>query len=308
MSDQLKSFTTVLTASQTERLRDILLEKDYEFISREHTLFAAKGPQLQIAVYAKSRKVLIQGKGTQEFVEFVMEPLVLQQASLGYESRSNSDMHSPHFGIDESGKGDYFGPLVVAGVYVDANLAQHYTKVGVMDSKKITTAGKIRELAEQIRSAPGAAYYVLLLSPLKYNQLYAQFNNLNHMLAWAHATVIEQLRVKVPSCPRTLSDQFANEVVLKRAVAQKKINIQLQQRTKGESDIAVAAASILARDQFVKWMNLASMELGMTLPLGASRPVLLAGRQLVRKNGTECLVKWAKCHFKTTQQLTEAEN
>lgn len=308
MSEPLKSFTAVLTEPQIERLRGILQEKGFEFVSREHTLFAATGPQVQIAVYAKSGKVLIQGKGTHEFVEFEMEPRVLQQARLGYETVMTHEMHTPHFGIDESGKGDYFGPLVVAGVYVDATLATHYAKLGVTDSKKIAAAGKIRELADRIRAAPGAAYYVLLLSPRKYNELYAQFNNLNHMLAWAHATVIEQLLLKVPECPRTLSDQFANELVLKRAVAQKKLNIQLQQRTKGESDIAVAAASILAREQFVKWIDKASADLGMILPLGASRSVLSAGRRLIQKNGFESLSSWAKYHFKTTQQLSEGEN
>jgi ribonuclease HIII len=298
------SHTTTLTAAQVSKLREILVEQSFEFIEKAHTIFAGKKGKLNISVYEKGPKVLIQGKDTEDFIRFTLEPLVLGEAKLGYEEITDPEHFAPHFGIDESGKGDFFGPLVIAGVYTNAEITRSLIKAGITDSKKITTPAKIRQLAAVIKATPGIEFDVIALRPEKYNELYASFKNLNRMLAWGHATVIEELVRKRPDCPRALSDQFARAEVLQRALKQKNITLTLDQRTKGESDTAVAAASILARERFIDWMDAATKKVGFKIPLGASAAVVAAGKTLVETHGADALDKFAKLHFKTTQQVT----
>lgn len=298
------SHTTTLTATQVGKLREILKEQGFEFIEKPYTIYAGKKGKLNISVYEKGPKVLIQGKDTEDFIRFTLEPLVLGEAKLGYEEITDPEHFAPHFGIDESGKGDFFGPLVIAGVYTNAEITRSLIQAGIMDSKRITTPAKIRQLAAIIKATPGIEFDVIALRPEKYNELYASFKNLNRMLAWGHATVIEELVRKKPDCPRALSDQFAKAEVLQRALKQKNITLTLDQRTKGESDTAVAAASILARERFIDWMDAATQKAGFKIPLGASGAVVEAGKTLVKTHGAEVLGKFAKLHFKTTQQVT----
>lgn len=298
------SHTTTLTAEQVSKLREILEEQGFEFVEKAYTIFAGKKGKLNISVYEKGPKVLIQGKDTEDFIRFTLEPMVLGEAKLGYEEINDPEHFNPHFGIDESGKGDFFGPLVIAGVYTNAEITRSLIKAGITDSKKITTPAKIRQLAAVIKATPGIEFDVIALRPEKYNELYASFKNLNRMLAWGHATVIEELVRKKPDCPRALSDQFARAEVLQRALKQKNITLTLDQRTKGESDTAVAAASILARERFIDWMDGATKKVGFKIPLGASATVVTAGKTLVQTHGAEALGKFAKLHFKTTQQVT----
>jgi ribonuclease HIII len=300
----LTSHTAPLTSAQAARLRQVLEERGYEFEEKPHTLYAAKKGKLNVAVYAKGPKVLIQGKDTEEFITFLLEPEVLGEARLGYEEELDPEMFAPHFGIDESGKGDYFGPLVIAGAYTDAPVARALKAAGVMDSKRITSARRIRELAAKIREIPGIATSVVAIGPERYNQMFASFGNLNRLLAWGHAKVIENLAAQRPQCPRALSDQFARPEVLARALKQQGVSIQLDQRTKGESDIAVAAASILARERFIDWIDKTSAAGGVTLPLGASAAVIGAAKEVVSRHGPEALARIAKLHFKTTAAVT----
>jgi ribonuclease HIII len=297
------SHTAPLTNEQVGKLRTVLTEQGFEFAPKQYTVYAAKKGKLNVSVYEKGPKVLIQGKDTEDFIRFTLEPLVTGEAKLGYEEIADPEHYAPHFGIDESGKGDFFGPLVIAGVYTDAAITRSLIKAGIMDSKRITSPASIRKLAAVIKATPGIAFDVIALRPEKYNELYASFKNLNRMLAWGHATVIEELAKKKPDCPRALSDQFAKADVLQTALKKKNISLKLDQRTKGESDTAVAAASILARERFIDWMDAASEKAGMKIPLGASSQVVSAGRQLIKEKGPEILGKFAKLHFKTTQQV-----
>ena len=304
----LTSHTAPLTAAQAARLREVLEERGYEFEEKPHTLYAAKKGKLNVAVYAKGPKVLIQGKETEDFITFILEPEILGEAKLGYEEELDPEMFAPHFGIDESGKGDYFGPLVIAGAYTDAAVARALKAAGVMDSKRISSARRIRELAAKIREVPGIAVSVVAIGPERYNQMFGSFGNLNRLLAWGHAKVIENLAAQRPQCPRALSDQFARPEVLARALKQQGVDIQLDQRTKGESDIAVAAASILARERFIDWIDKTSAAGGVTLPLGASAAVIDAAKEVLSRHGTDALSKVAKLHFKTTAAVTGNSN
>lgn len=302
----LTSYTALIQHKDVEKLRGILLERGFELGMKPYTYYNAKKEKLNVAVYEKGPKVFVQGRDTEDFVKFILEPEILGVAKLGNEEVLEPEMFSPHFGVDESGKGDYFGPLVIAGVYTDRDIARRLIDLGVTDSKKIANDKKIKVLADAIRGVAGVAYETIVLKPEKYNELYAKFKNLNRLLAWGHARVIASLAEQRPACRRTLSDQFARAQVLELALRQQGATVehlQLQQRTKGESDVAVAAASILAREAFVGWIQRASDAGKVTLPLGAGPHVLDAAREVIARHGTDILPKVAKLHFKTTQQI-----
>lgn len=208
--------------------------------------------------------------------------------------------HTPieRIGIDESGKGDYFGPLVIAAVFVDATTQGELALMEVRDSKKISD-GRILEMAPDIKTI--CPHSVIAIGPQKYNELYAKIKNLNRLLAWGHARALENLLERGVSCERAISDQFGDERLILNALQEKGRKIVLEQRTKAEADLAVAAASILARAEFLIRLKRLSEEIGTTLPKGASTAVELAGKMIVKKHGRERLQSVAKLHFKTTK-------
>ena len=295
--------TCTLTLAQAQKLRGILSGQGWDFAERPYTLFYAQKDRLTVAVYEKGPKVVVQGRGTEEFVRFTLEPEVLGEARLGYEELNNPEMFQPHFGVDESGKGDFFGPLVIAGAYTDAETTRALMDAGIQDSKRIGSDARIRELAHIIRRTRGVVASVVLIGPAKYNALYGKFRNLNRLLAWGHAQVIENLVKQRPDCPRALSDQFANPALIKRALAEKNCTIQLDARTKAESDVAVAAASILAREGFINWLHEASGKYGTEIGKGVSNVVKDQARKLVAEHGPEFLQQVAKVHFKTAAEI-----
>ena len=298
----LHSQTYPLTPEQAAKLQTLLRERGFTFLEKPYTLYAATKEKLNIAVYEKGPKALLQGRGLEDFITFVLEPEILGEARLGYEEVHEPEQFAPHLGIDESGKGDLFGPLVIAGVYVDGDLARHLRDEGIRDSKGIGTDKKIRELARVIRNS-GAPSEIIVISPEKYNQLYAKIGNLNRLLAWGHARIIENLCTRVPGCRRALSDKFADARVLEKALLEKGSNIQLDQRTKAESDYAVAAASILAREGFIDWLDKHSKDLEITLAKGVSAKVKSAATEVIRMYGAGMLSKVAKMHFKTASEI-----
>src|SRR4030088_2371934 len=264
------SYTHPLTPDQAAKLRTLLRELGFEFAERPYTLFFAQKNKLSVAVYEKGPKILLQGKGIEEFVQFELEPKILEEAKLGYEEVHSPEMFEAHFGIDESGKGDFFGPLVISGVYVDRGIARQLLDAGVQDSKRIGSDARIRALAEIIQQAAVGLTDTVLIGPAKYNELYRKFGNLNGLLGWGHARVIENLLAKKPDCPRSLSDQFADKRVIERSLLSHGRKIDIVQRTKAESDVAVAAASILAREAFINWLEREGKKLGVRLERGVS--------------------------------------
>lgn len=202
-------------------------------------------------------------------------------------------------GIDESGKGDYFGPLVIAAVFVDAVTQGELALMHVRDSKKISD-GRILDMAPDIKTI--CPHSIVAIGPQKYNELYAKIKNLNRLLAWGHARALENLLDKV-SCGRAIADQFGDERLILSALQAKGRTIMLEQRPKAESDIAVAAASILARAEFLIRLKRLSEEVGTSLPKGASSTVEVAARMVMKKHGEERLAHVAKLHFKTTQAV-----
>ena len=302
MTDQKTSYTVKLTPAQMEAAAQILREGNYRPRRMEYTLAAAEGPDCQIAIY-QSGKCLVQGKGAADWITFVLEPQVLGEARLGYEDVLNPEANAPHMGVDESGKGDFFGPLVIAAAYVDEGIAKDLKALNVRDSKTITSDKAAQDLAKKIRARLGDRFAVVSIGPAAYNRLYATMGSVNRILAWGHARAIENLLEKVPNCPRALSDQFGPEQQIQRALQQKGRKIKLEQRHRAESDIAVAAASILARSGFLTALDKLGEKYGVKLPKGASDQVKRVAGELVQKHGGAALLETAKCHFKTTDDV-----
>lgn len=297
------SFTALLNAEELKKLRALLEERSFQFSPKPYTIFFAQKEKLSVAVYEKGPKVLLQGRGVEDFVKFELEPNVLGEARLGYEEVHSPEMFQPHFGVDESGKGDFFGPLVIAGVYVDRNSARRLLNIGVQDSKRIGSDARIQMLAGEIRKTVGGALDVVAIGPARYNELYKKFGNLNSLLGWGHARVIENLLEKRPDCPRSLSDKFADARVIKNALLQQGRKIHIEQRTRAESDIAVAAASIVAREAFINWLGRKSEELGQKLGRGVSAEIKKTAISIVESHGAEMLPQIAKVHFRTAHEV-----
>ena len=302
----LNSYTHALTQEQVAKLRSLLKELGFKFAPKEWTIFFGQKNKLSVAVYEKGPKVLVQGKGVEEFVQFELEPKILGEAKLGYEEVHSPEMFQPHFGVDESGKGDFFGPLVIAGVYVDRVIARKLLDAGVVDSKRIGSDARIRALADTIRKSSLGLVEAVLIGPAKYNELYEKFGNLNKLLGWGHARVIENLLAKKPDCPRALSDQFADARVVEQALLRNGRNIDIEQRPRAESDVAVAAASILAREAFISWLECKGKEIGLRLDRGVSASVKENAKKLVETNGPGALRDVAKVHFRTAHETAPA--
>ena len=299
----LTSHTCKLTDAQAASLRAFLVERGYKFREVPYARFAAEKEKLNVVFY-ESGKLVVQGKGTQEFIEFVLEPEILQEARLGYEAVLNPELLLPRLGIDESGKGDFFGPLCVAGVYVNEKVVNAWQDAGVRDSKNISSDKKIAELAELIRKTPGCVTSVVPIGNEAYNRLYAKMKSVNTLLAWGHARVIENLmgqkhRMNPPPV-RAISDQFASsKSTVAKALMSQGREIELVQRHKAESDLAVAAASILARHEFVTRLAGLEKQFQLKLPKGASAAVDAAAKEFIAMNGVENLAQVAKMHFRT---------
>jgi alkaline phosphatase len=302
---QKTSFTYKLTAEQQTVLFELLRGGAYRTFPLEHTRIAVEADRCRVALY-KSGKCLVQGKGAEDFVMFTLEPLVLQSATLGYEDVLNPEAVQPHMGVDESGKGDFFGPLVVAAAFVDPGLAETMREMDVKDSKAISSDAKALAIGSALRRLLGRRWTMVKIGPRKYNQLYAKMRNVNTLLAWAHARAIENLLEAVPDCPRAVSDQFGSKQQVERALMKKGRGITLEQRHRAESDLAVAAASIIAREMFLRALKDIETEHGVEIPKGASAAVREAAVELVRKHGPAILLETGKTHFKTADAVLQA--
>lgn len=219
--------------------------------------------------------------------------------------KKSYDYGFPIIGTDESGKGDYFGPLVSAGVYLDEHLSKLLAVEGIKDSKKLSDK-KNQELAQKIMKICVGKYSVVEILPGKYNDLYEQFikehKNLNTMLAWGHAKAIEELLSRV-ECQTAIADQFADERFIQSKLQERGKQIKLIQMHKAEQNIAVAAASILARARFLDKLAKLSSNYNVDLPKGVSSAVVDTAKQIVKEHGMKHLRKVAKLHFKTTKEV-----
>ena len=297
------SYTCKLSDAQAAALKNWLQAHNYQFRQVPYAAFAAEKDKTNIVFY-ESGKLVIQGRGTQEFIEFVLEPEILKEARLGYESVLNPDLLLPRLGVDESGKGDFFGPLCVAGAYVNERVVNAWKDSGIRDSKNISSDKRIKELAEVIRETRGCVTTVVPIGNEAYNRLYSKMGSVNTLLAWGHARVIENLmslkHQMNPPPVRAISDQFAyHKDTLAKALMNLGRGIELVQKHRAEEDLAVAAASILARHEFVTRLGHLEKQFEMKFPKGASAAVDSAAKEFIQKHGADSLPKVAKMHFRT---------
>jgi len=296
-------YTGKLTDAQAALLKDALVSRNWKTRTVPYARFAFESDKCNVVFY-ESGKLVVQGKGTQEFVEFVLEPEILKEVKLGYETVLNPDLLLPRIGVDESGKGDFFGPLCIAGVYINEKIISEWKDLGVRDSKNISSDKKISDLAEKIRKTPGCVTDSVVIGNEAYNRLYAKMKSVNTILAWGHARVIENLlgqkhRMNPPPV-KAMSDQFAaKKSVLEKALMASGREIEFVQRHKAEEDLAVAAASILARDGFVKGLAKLEKQFEIKLPKGAGKNVDEVAKEFVEKRGAGELAKISKMHFRT---------
>ncbi len=302
---QKTSFTYKLDKPQQDRLLAVLQQANVRPVEMPYTRIAADAESCRIALYT-SGKCLIQGKGAQDWITYTLEPLVLQEVRLGYEEVLDPALHDPHMGIDESGKGDFFGPLVIAAAYVNKPLVKAFEQEGVRDSKTIKSDKQAEAMARTIRKMLGERYAVVTIGPRAYNRLYAKMRNVNQMLAWGHARAIENLLEKVPDCPRAVADQFGPKTQIEKALMRNGRAIKLEQRPKAESDPAVAAASILARAGFIQALRRLGETYETEIPKGASDRVRTVAVDLIAARGPEVLLDTVKCHFRTTDAVLQA--
>jgi ribonuclease HIII len=299
----LTSYTAKLNDEQASALKNALETRHYKFREVPYARFAAENGKTNVVFY-ESGKLVVQGKGTQEFVEFVLEPEVLQEARLGYETILNPELLLPRLGVDESGKGDFFGPLCIAGVYINETVINAWKDAGIKDSKNISSDKRIKDLAELITKTPGCVSSVVPIGNEAYNRLYLKMKSVNTMLAWGHARVIENLmgqrHCMNPPPVRAISDQFAySKDTVAKALMPLGREIELIQKHRAEEDLAVAAASILARNEFVTRLGSMEKQYGMEFPKGASAAVDAAAKEFISKHGPDQLPKVAKMHFRT---------
>ncbi|MGC6415626.1 MAG: ribonuclease HIII [Bradymonadia bacterium] len=294
------SYTIKIDPNEQAIIRAFFHRHDFEFDDVAHAFWRALGPDVRATFY-RSGKLLLQGKEASTWrglLSDVSSSATPYAAALARHPKPNPDVWG---GTDEAGKGDYFGPLVVAGVAVKRSDLPLLFELGIDDSKALSDE-RIKQMDGSIRQL--CEHQVLMIGPEKYNQLYSKIGNLNRLLAWAHAKVIENLIDDAVSRPEWfLIDRFANEGTMNRALSRIKPSLNYDQWPKAESDPAVAAASVLARAAFLRGVGALSRRFDIKLPLGGGAATLSAGRQLLDRHGQSALGQVAKLHFANTGKI-----
>lgn len=292
----MNTYSEKITQLQADKIKQILISDNAVFDSVQYSNWRAKTSSYQV-IYYTSGKILIQGKDITSVCKKI--DVILGKISEDNKNSSEQTIFEKYIGTDESGKGDFFGPLVVAGVLVNDSNKQKFIDIGVKDSKKLDD-NKILKLASFIKA--NAEHSVIVMMPKKYNELYLKFQNLNKLLAWGHARAIENILEK-SDCNYAIADKFGDESLINNALMSKGRNIKLKQMVRAESYIAVAAASILARAEFVKRMDELEKKYELHFSKGVSSKVLEEAKQYIDIYSYERLDEVSKIHFKTVNEL-----
>jgi len=304
---KLSTYTIKLDDVQMDKLRALCVARQWEPFEVPYARFAFRGTDVNVTAYDKRKVVVIAGKGTEEFVTMTLEPEITMAAKLGYDEVLHPDWFEAHAGLDESGKGDFFGPVVAATVIADKAMIDAWREAGVQDSKKIVDTQIIR-LDAIIRETKGVVVEVCYCRTMaRYNELMGRPGaNLNRLLAWQHATALGDALAK-RSVPWGLLDQFTEQPLVQRELTKKGVqNFELRMRTKAESDPVVAAASVVARAEFIRAMHALSKQFGEKLQKGAGPLVKIQAEQIMQKFDTRALGDYAKLHFRTAYEVVSA--
>ena len=304
---KLSTYTIKLDDVQLDKLRALCVARQWEPFEVPYARFAFRGTDVNVTAYDKRKVVVIAGKGTEDFVTMTLEPEITLAAKLGYDEVLHPDWFEAHAGLDESGKGDFFGPVIVATVIADKAMIDAWREAGVQDSKKIVDNQIIR-LDAIIRETKGVVVEVCYCRTMaRYNELMGRPGaNLNRLLAWQHATALGDALAK-RAVPWGLLDQFTEQPLVQRELAKKGVqNFELRMRTKAESDPVVAAASVVARAEFIRAMHALSKQFGEKLQKGAGPLVKIQAEQIMQKFGARALGDYAKLHFRTAYEVVSA--
>jgi len=303
---KLSTYTITLDDAQLETLRGICQAKGWEPLEVPYARFAFRGPDVNVTAYDKRKVVVVAGKGTEEFVLNTLETEVTQAPRLGYDEVLHPERFVAHAGLDESGKGDFFGPVVAATVIADKPAIDAWIKAGVKDSKRLADS-QILKLDGVIRKTAGAVAKTCACGMAKYNELMLRPGaNLNRLLAWQHATALEQA-LNEKWVPWGLLDQFSKQPLTQRELAKKDVkNFDLKMRVRAEEDPVVAAASVVARAEYVRAVRKLSQRFGGPLQKGAGGKVKAQAAEIIRKFGAPALGDFAKLHFRTAYEVVAA--
>lgn len=290
-------YVTNIDPSFSERIKKDLEEKGFIISHAPYTIFTAKKPGISISFYI-SGKFTVQGKDKDDFIIYYLEPEILK--TFTYSNPKSGIDQTPRIGCDEAGKGDFFGPLCCASFYYDPKDTDFLLSLGVTDSKVLNDS-KIAKIAIALKKR--CKYEIISIFPKKYNELYEKFQNLNILLGWGHVKAMTNL-AEIVGCNNVLLDQFTKPPFMNNLLNRSgNTHIVLTERTKAEEDIAVACASILARDAFVTGIDKLSSDYEMEIPKGASKKVILAGKKFLSIYGRGKLNEVSKIHFKTYKDL-----
>lgn len=294
-------YTIALNDEQMKKLEGICDQRVWEYYAVDYARFAFKAKHEKVNIVAyESGKLVIQGKGTEEFVRDTLEAKITGEPRLGYEEFYNPEWFESHAGLDEAGKGDLFGPLITCCVIADGDMVREWLKKGIKDSKRMTDSSIIN-IEKIIRNTRGVIVQTAFCGMIKYNQLMSKPRaNLNRLMAWLHARALKDALKKKP-VNWGLLDQFSKEPLVQKMI--KDENFDLRMRTKAESDPVVAAASICARAEFLRQMDNLTKKAGEPLKKGASSEVKKQAQRIVGKLGPDALGDFAKLHFKTAREV-----
>ncbi len=291
-------YTIKLEDEQMDKLGFALESRGWFPREVQYARFAYNGDQVNVVAY-ESGKVVVQGKKTEDFVQNLLEPEITGEFLLGYEEVNNPEWFEPHAGLDESGKGDLFGPVVSACVIADGDMVRKWMDGGIRDSKTITD-GVINKMNKLIVGTKGVVVKTAYTGMPKYNELYLKFGqNLNKFLAWLHGRALnDALEVRKPSWG--LLDQFTKQPLVQGHVEDKSFDLRM--RPRAEEDPVVAAASIVARATWLRQMKKLEEECGDKLPKGSGANAREKAKAIVERLGPDSLNRFCKLHFKTAYE------
>lgn len=295
--------TLIISSSRFAEFKAYLENNGFSFEERPYQAFLAKKKGVTVNLYLNGKIVIGGAEQTEKSkVEDYLASLEASQVEKAVKEYPSIEVSGTRIGTDEVGKGDYFGPLVIGGVLANENQVNKLQTLGVKDSKALSDV-TIKNLSVQINKILEPSQRdIILIRPLKYNMLHKDLGNVNGILGWGHARAIENLLSGNAECEYAVADQFGDQSYIEKALMQRGKKITLIQSPKAEREIAVAAASILARSVFIDEMREMSKTYGLDFPKG-STDVIPTATKFVEMYGGQALVNVAKTHFATTKQI-----
>jgi len=282
---------------------------NYEFVVSDNN------DKVKVLVYfgKKGNKTVLQGNSETEFYKKISSLIYGETlfSDKEHASGQHADFPEPpvYIGTDEVGKGDYFGPLIIAGVLVNESSKKKLLEIGVKDSKELTDVS-IQKIAPKIKKLVENNFDIIVINPSRYNELYTKIKNINRILAWGHAKVLENIleknvNVKSNQISDAISDKFGDEKLILNSLQEHGKKVKLYQTHKAEKYVAVASASILARNKLIDWFEKNSKKLEFSIPKGSSFATIEAARRIKYELGAEELINYVKLHFKSTRKVME---